>query len=158
MIEQYIKDDKVIVAGRGSVVIGSRRIFNPTAEQLLEDGWSQYIAPEKSVEQLIQESDERINKETNENILTGFSWHGEQFYLSLENQFNFKNLYDLRALKEYPVLLKTCSGFMQLDNATEVEDFYIATTNHVELCLKTGWIRKAEAADDIRKKYDSNNQ
>jgi hypothetical protein len=158
MSNKYTKNGMTAYSKTGSVVIGDRRIFNPTDEQLVNDGWVLQANNKPSVKQLIAESDAKINKETDKRILYDFSWMGETFHLSLENQFNYKNLYDLRELKSYPVLLKTNSGFMQLENAEEVSQFYLAVVNFVELCIKDGWLRKAEAAEEIRKEYESVNQ
>ena len=43
---QYIKNDKIVTANVGQVVIGNRRIFNPTAEMLIEAGYAPYTPPE----------------------------------------------------------------------------------------------------------------
>ena len=155
MIKQYIKNNVIMTPGKGSVVINGRRVFNPTEEQLIADHWSPYTKPKRSLKSLILESDTTINRETDKKILNEFTWNGERFYLTMENQFNFKNLYDLRDMREYPVLIKTKTGFMQLDNAEEVAEFYIAGVNFVDQCLKEGWVKKAEAADKIEKEYNA---
>lgn len=38
----FIKNGKIMADNTGSIVIGDRRIFNPTAEQLIADGWQEY--------------------------------------------------------------------------------------------------------------------
>lgn len=40
----YTKNGQIF-SGRGSVVIGDARVFNPSAEQLLADGWAVYTPP-----------------------------------------------------------------------------------------------------------------
>ena len=151
MSNTYIKNGVTVHSNTGSVVIGDKRIFNPTDAQLLEDGWVLQESIKPSVEQLIQNSDKHINRDVDRLIRNGFTWAGEGFYLTLENQFNYKNLYDLRSIKSYPVVIKTRTGFMQLENEKEVSDFYLAVVNYIDQCLKDGWVRKAEAADKIRK-------
>lgn len=42
----YIKNGKIMADNTGSIVIAERRIFNPTAEQLIADGWQEYTPPE----------------------------------------------------------------------------------------------------------------
>ena len=42
---QYIKDNKIVTANVGQVVIDNRRIFNPTAEMLIEAGFVPYTPP-----------------------------------------------------------------------------------------------------------------
>jgi hypothetical protein len=41
----YKKNGKIVTAGSGSVIIGNRRIFNPTVDQLISDGWVAYTPP-----------------------------------------------------------------------------------------------------------------
>ena len=41
----FTKNGKVVAANSGSVVIGSRRVFNPTVAQLVADGWTEYAPP-----------------------------------------------------------------------------------------------------------------
>ena len=154
MSNTYIKNGVTVHSNTGSVVIGDKRIFNPTDAQLLEDGWVLQESIKPSVEQLIQNSDKHINRDVDRQIRNGFTWAGEGFYLTLENQFNYKNLYDLRSIKSYPVVIKTRTGFMQLENENEVSDFYLAVVNYIDQCLKDGWVRKAEAADKIRKEFN----
>ena len=43
---QYIKDNQIVTANVGQVVLGNRRIFNPTAEILIEAGFVLYTPPE----------------------------------------------------------------------------------------------------------------
>lgn len=43
---QYIKGNQIVTANSGQVVIGNRRVFNPTAEMLIEDGYVPYTPPE----------------------------------------------------------------------------------------------------------------
>ena len=152
-MQRYIKGDKLIVPGVGSVIIGNKRVFNPTEERLLADGWVKFEPPKNSLDFLISESNEEINQETDDRILNDFTWMGETFYLTMENQFNFKNLYDLREMRTYPVLIKTKTGFMELDNADEVAQFYLAGVDFIDRCLKEGWIKKAEAEKKIRETY-----
>ena len=63
-MKQFIKDNKVKLQQDIIVVVGNKQIINPTEEQILSDGWQEYIpAPvepykptyEERVEQLIRE-------------------------------------------------------------------------------------------------------
>lgn len=63
-MEQFIKDNKIKLQQDVIVVLGGKQIINPTEEQILSDGWQEYIpAPvepyvptyEERVEQLIRE-------------------------------------------------------------------------------------------------------
>ena len=42
---QYIKDNQIVTANVGQVVIGNYRVFNPTAEMLIEAGFVPYTPP-----------------------------------------------------------------------------------------------------------------
>ena len=105
------------------------------------------------MEEEIEQSVETINKETDERILNDFVWRDNEFYLSLENQFNFKNLYDLRERKEYPITIKTKTGFTTLNDVQDVEEFYLAGFKFSEECLKEGWEKKAASEEKIRSEY-----
>ena len=122
-------------------------------KDILEAGYSVYVTPKLSVEILVKRSVETINRETDEKILNDFVWKDNEFYLSLENQFNFKNLYDLRDIKEYPVTIKTKTGFTTLNDVHDVEEFYLSGVKFVEECLKEGWERKAREEAKIREAH-----
>lgn len=127
--------------------------YTNVEKDILEAGYKVYEAPKLSVETLVMRSVNSINRQTDEKILNGFIYNGNEFYLSMENQFNFKNLYDLRDQREYPVTVKTKSGFIALNNAEEVADFYLSGVMFIENCLKEGWEKKAAAEEKIRKDY-----
>lgn len=64
MMKQYIKDDKVKLKNEIVLHRDGVQVINPTEEQILADGWQEYIAPkvepykptyEERVEQLIRE-------------------------------------------------------------------------------------------------------
>ena len=151
---EYIEKEKN-EAGEEIEVKKTKKITNYTnvEKDILEAGYSVYVTPKLSVETLVKRSVETINRETDERILNDFRWNGNEFYLSLENQFNFKNLYDLRERKEYPITIKTKTGFTTLEDVKEVEEFYLAGVLFVEECLKEGWRRKAETEENIRNNY-----
>ena len=155
-MKQYIKDGKIYNLPV-KVKIGDEVTYTNNEKFLKEHGYEEYIfvpTPYKpTMEEELEKSVETINKETDERILNDFRWNGNEFYLSLENQFNFKNLYDLRERKEYPITIKTKTGFTTLEDVKEVEEFYLAGVLFVEECLKEGWRRKAETEENIRNNY-----
>ena len=155
-MKQYIKDGKIYNLPV-EVKIGDEITYTNNEEFLKEHGYEEYIfvpTPYKpTMEEEIEKSVETINKETDERILNDFVWNGNEFYLSLENQFNFKNLYDLREIKEYPITIKTKTSFTTLNDVHDVEEFYLAGVLFVEECLKEGWKRKAEAEEKIREAH-----
>ena len=51
---QYIKDNQIVTANVGQVVIGNYRVFNPTAEMLIEAGFEPYTPPEPEPEPTVR--------------------------------------------------------------------------------------------------------
>ena len=155
-MKQYIKDGKIYNLPI-EVKIGNETAYTNNEKFLKENGYEEYIfvpTPYKpTMEEEIENSVKMINEETDNRILNDFIWNGEEFFLSLENQFNFKNLYDLRNMKEYPVTIKTKTGFTILENEQQVEDFYLEGVRFVETCIKEGWAQKSAAEAEIREKY-----
>lgn len=153
-MKQYIKDG-IIHNSPVEVKIGDEVTYTNNEAFLKEHGYEEYIQkPYKpTMEEEIEQSVETINKETDERILNDFRWKGNEFYLSLENQFNFKNLYDLRERKEYPITIKTKTGFTTLNDVQDVEEFYLAGFKFIEECLKEGWEKKAASEEKIRSEY-----
>ena len=154
-MKQYIKDEKIYNLPV-EVKIGDKITTYTNNEKFLkEHGYEEYVPTlyKPTMEEEIEDSIKMINEETDERILNDFVWKDNEFYLSLENQFNFKNLYDLREVKEYPITIKTKTGFTTLNDVNEVEEFYLAGVQFVEECLKEGWRRKAETEENIRNNY-----
>ena len=153
-MKQYIKDGKIYNLPV-EVKIGDEVTYTNNEKFLKENGYEEYVPTlyKPTMEEEIEDSVKMINEETDERILNDFVWKDNEFYLSIENQFNFKNLYDLRERKEYPITIKTKTGFITLEDVKEVEDFYLAGVLFVEECLKEGWRRKAETEENIRNNY-----
>ena len=153
-MKQYIKDGKIYNLPV-EVKIGDEVTYTNNEMFLKEHGYEEYIQKhyKPTMEEEIEQSIETINKETDERILNDFVWRDNEFYLSLENQFNFKNLYDLRERKEYPITIKTKTSFTTLNDVQDVEEFYLAGFKFIEECLKEGWEKKAASEEKIRSEY-----
>ena len=153
-MKQYIKDGKIYNLPV-EVKIGDEVTYTNNEKFLKEHGYEEYVPTPyiPTMEEEIEDSIKMINEETDEKILNDFVWNGNEFYLSLENQFNFKNLYDLRERKEYPITIKTKTGFTTLNDKREVEEFYLEGVRFVEECLKEGWERKAREEEKIREAH-----
>lgn len=153
-MKQYIKDG-IIYNLPVEVKIGDKVTYTNNEKFLKENGFEEYIpTPYKpTIEEEIERSIQLINKMTDEKILNDFVWNDNEFYLTMENQFNFKNLYDLREMKEYPVTIKTKTGFTILDDVASVSSFYLSGVSFVENCLKEGWQKKLDAEKEIRENY-----
>ena len=153
-MKQYIKDGKIYNLPV-EVKIGDEVTYTNNEMFLKEHGYEEYIQKhyKPTMEEEIEQSIETINKETDERILNDCVWRDNEFYLSLENQFNFKNLFDLREIKEYPITIKTKTGFTTLNDVHDVEEFYLAGFKFIEECLKEGWEKKAASEEKIRSEY-----
>lgn len=154
---KYTKDGKIFETPIKMKKDG-KVIFTNDHNLIITTGYKEYKEVVKEIkitlEEAIEASNEKINKETDEKILNEFTWNGVQFYLSMENQFNFKNLHDMRMTKEYPVIVKAKDGFMSLNDHREVRQFYMSGVQFIEECIKEGWERKAAAEEKIRKEYE----
>ena len=90
-----------------------------------------------------------INKEVSACIEDGLIWNGYNVHLSLENQMNYKNAFDLAITtsgESLPVTFKFAknghSEYYTFDNISELKAFYIAVNNHINKCLENGWKKK----------------
>lgn len=101
-----------------------------------------WIFDESKRTELIQELSGRINTETDRKILEGFVYQGQEFYLSMENQFNYKSAYDARATLIYPYTVKGKNEFISFATSAELEVFYLAGFNYVSSCIADGWQAK----------------
>ena len=145
----YTKDEKTYSTPIVLTVDG-RKIYTNDHDKILAAGYSEYVAPERSVESRIADIERSINRETDNKILNDFVWNGQEFYLTMENQTNFANMFVAKEYLQYPVTIKTKTGFIELETQAEVTEFYLAGINFIKNCLEDGWRRKAEAAEAIK--------
>lgn len=89
------------------------------------------------------------NQEINKEIFSGFKWKGYQVWLSTENQFNYKAIYDLSIQsngKNLPVTLKFESNgepcYYTFNTIDELEDFYMSVIQFIQNTLQKGWEKK----------------
>ena len=151
---QYIKDNRIynlpieLKTEEGIVYTNDEKLLNEHSYTRYE-----YVAPKLSLEAEIELSNDNINRNTDEKILNEFVYNGYEFYLTMENQTNFANMYIAKDFLTYPQKVKTKDGFMELEDASEVTNFYLAGVQFVKECLEEGWRQKADAEAEIRKNY-----
>lgn len=127
---------------------GNKMNVYQDSEWLIANGFHELTEEElKSVREAeIKERNKRrieaINKRCDNEILNDFKWKDNEFYLSMENQMNFANLYTAKDLLTYPQTIKTKTSYIELQNANEVTEFYIAGVNHIKACLEKCWKEK----------------
>jgi hypothetical protein len=174
MKKRYIKNNKIYLApiiiskeveytekikdenGVETEVKKTKKVNQYTNDEktILAAGYKVYEPPKATLESLIDNSNGRINAITNRKILNEFVYNGYEFYLTSENQTNFANMYIARDFLDYPQKVKTKDGFMDLADASEVTNFYLAGVQFIKQCLEDGWRQKAEAEAIIRKNFN----
>lgn len=132
-----------------------KKIITNDEKIILENGYEKYEEPkiEPSKQHILNSKIEEINLKTDRKILDDFTWNGHDFYLTLENQTNFANLFIARDFLTYPQTIKTKFGFATLNSKEEVQEFYLAGVAFVKQCLEEGWQEKIKVENEIRKNY-----
>ncbi len=104
-----------------------------------------------SIEEIHADIINLIDHNTDQAILSGFSWSGKPVYLSSENQFNFKAAYDLCVQtegKNLPIKFKLGEdeeGKVVYNTFTTISaftDFYTKTIAYINTTLNNGWSEK----------------
>lgn len=154
-MKQYIKDNKIYNTPV-EIKIKDKTYYTTDEKLILKNGYAEYKSDVKpTLEALIEASNQAINEETDKKILNDFVWDGNEFYLTIENQFNFKNIYDLRDIQEYPITVKTKKGFANIDSPSELSGFYFAGVKFITECVTEGWQKKIRAEERIRAEYEN---
>ena len=156
-MKQYIKNGKIY---NEPICINHRNgttTYTNDESIILKNGYKKYevVIPEPTMEEVITQSINNINKETDEKILNEFTFRNEEFYLTSENQMNFANMYIAKEYLTYPQQVKTKNGFIELQSAEEITEFYLSGISFVKACLEEGWIKKAQAEEQIRNDYSN---
>lgn len=103
---------------------------------------------------------EYYNNITENEIVTGFYWNDIPVWLSMENQFNYKSVYDLTIQtngKNLPIKFKFGDNnnviYYTFENIEDFTDFYFNMINHIKKCIEKGWEKKDSINWDF---YDLN--
>lgn len=107
------------------------------------------ISPKPSFNKIQNFILDTINKETDNRILSGFTWNGHKVWLSSENQFNYKAAYDL-AIQSNGANLPTVFKFgptnkptyYKFESIEELQDFYTKAMTYINNQLAIGWAKK----------------
>jgi hypothetical protein len=156
-MKKYIKDNKIY---NSPITIKSKKevdkkvvdvlITTNDEKTILAAGYEVYVPPKPPIEVLIEKSNRLINKNTDDKILNDFVWKDNEFYLTMENQQNFANLFIAKDYITYPQTIKTKNGYFVLNNKEEVTEFYLAGVAFIKECLEAGWQEKINAEEKIR--------
>lgn len=101
-----------------------------------------WVLDESKKDELVLNLSNKINSDTDSKILNDFVYQDKGFYLSLENQFNYKSAYDARNIISYPYSVKGKTEFISFANAIELEVFYLAGFAYISNCIAEGWTAK----------------
>lgn len=89
MNKRYVDNDGNFWNGK-SIVIGEQRIWNPTEEQLLEAGYTEYVKPEPTAEQLLAQAKSAklaaIESYDRSNAVNSFTIGGAPMWLTVEER------------------------------------------------------------------------
>ena len=110
-------------------------------------GGNNWVLDTSQKQEIIKLLEARIDKQTDEKILNDFVYDGNAYYLSLENQMNFKALNDIRDSLTYPVKVKHQSGYAEIATAEDYHGFYLAGMAFIQLAIKNGWNEKDALQD-----------
>lgn len=91
-----------------------------------------------------------VNGNVDEKIRTGYEWNGKPVYLSSENQFNYKSVYDLAKQDSSVLPIKFKMGedaegnvvYHTFTTIDELSDFYLGAIKYINQCLNEGWTEK----------------
>ena len=90
-----------------------------------------------------------INNRVDETILSGFTFLGNKVWLSRENQFNYKSIYDLAVQtggKNLPVKFKLGTDetpcYVSFNTLDELSFFYQKCLSHIKTTVESGWTEK----------------
>ena len=130
-----------------------KKYYNPSGAVIFPDitkkpsdyhKWSGsgWIVDTAKKQELIKLLETRIDKHTDETIFNGFVYDGNNYYLSIENQINFKGLNDIRETLTYPVKIKHQNGYAMIASSADYHQFYLAGLGFKQLTIENGWNEK----------------
>lgn len=101
-----------------------------------------------SIKEIKEVINNYYNKLFQEKIIQGFKWKDYDIGLSIENQINYKSLYDLienKSLVKPPtirVYKEDEATYYQFESLQEFKDFYVAMIDHIKSVLESCWLTK----------------
>lgn len=159
MSQKFIKDGQIYNKAI-TLITGDKTIITNNPDILLEHGYEIYVEPEpeeptieEKMNSEIEDMINSVNKQTDNKILNNFVWRENEFYLTIENQTNFANMYIAREFLTFPQTIKTKTGYLDIASIEDVQDFYLSAINFVKTNLESGWKEKQEKELEIRAKY-----
>ena len=110
--------------------------------QIWSEKQNNWIIDKNKRDDLIQIISNKINAETEHNIIYGFVFSGVPIRLNRDDQFNFSQDFLIKDKHTYPHTIKALNGFYELKNAKEYQNMYMAGLQHKDNLLRAGWTKK----------------
>ena len=139
-----IYDNKIDVIPDGATELTSDQyeiLSNPPSSYHKWNG-TEWVPDTSRKQEILAKLEALINAATDQTILSGFSYNGHNFKLSLENQINYKTECELRENLTYPHKIKTIDGYYEMQDASEYLAMYLAAVAFIRQAIETGWAQK----------------
>ena len=157
-MKQYKKDGIIKYANHIVVTIGETTYINPTHEQILADGWVEYVAPtpqEPTEEEKLQTAKNikiaEINRYDTSNAVNSFTYKGVEMWLSREDRIVLKDRFE----REQSAVVETTNLYYggQAINITPTEGVELinAISTYADACFDNTQrnIAKVNAATSV---------
>ena len=128
--------------------INNKYVISWGLEKVNDDSykWKYFVSNNKISKNEIKDIiNAYVNSEVKKSIENKFEWNSMHIYLSLENQIDYKLLFDVTMLqngKNLPETIKfKVNGeniFYEIESIEEFKDFIIKMNNHIRTCIKIG--------------------
>jgi len=129
--------------------VNNKYVISWGLEKIDEDSykWKYFLVDQKpTVYQVKDIINKYVNEEVKKSIETQFYWNSMNIKLSMENQIDYKLLFDVTMLQEganLPEKLKfKVNGeniYYEIDSLEEFKDFIIAMNKHIRKCVQIGY-------------------
>lgn len=97
-MKKYIKNGIIKYANKIEIITNGMRILNPSEETIIADGWIEYIIPELTEEQKLQQAKNikiaEINDYDTSNSVNSFTYKDVEMWLSREDRIVLKDRFE----------------------------------------------------------------
>ena len=154
-MKRYIKDGIIKYANQIVIIKDGMQTMNPTEEMILADGWVEYVVPELTEEQKLQQAKSikiaEINAYDTSNAVNSFTYKGVSMWLSREDRIVLKDRFE----REQSAVVETTNLYYsgQAINITPTEGVELvnAISTYADACFDNTQknIAKVNAATSV---------
>lgn len=87
----YIKDNKIRNASQIIVIKDGKQIINPKKEDILADGWVEYVVPEPTLDEIKKRKIDEITAHDTSSAVNSFMLDGESVWLDKDTRVGLMN-------------------------------------------------------------------